>query len=534
MIDDAFFDYATRYLLIPGRKLSPLELPEAIGLAEPLPAALEGLFKLCDELGVSALVLSESETLLKQWNPYSGRWPLYTEGAFGAQLLNDHRWLQKIHEAGAKALHSALHELSHALWAAWGQLGLLSLLSPQERARFHLASEACAVLMSDLEGHEQLLSSGLLARYWPAAEAKSHAVAFSPVQALKEAGLASSQERAAWLFELYLQQQTELPQLSAHEGRRVEALAFLIEEASYAEKAELTVTPAWLRSYWERPEIEGYLRDFVPPRPLTLPQLEEPITSVEGCVAHWRELTLGAAQLSIAQRAYLRARLSTQRVALKVCELMGLFESYRLIISDELRAEALSLIHTTRASLLQRFEERLAQPLAELERAQSEALCDEAERALRELVSELSSRCGPCLCLEHPHLDRVAFTEHAPALSLSARELLAAGEGPRESGLLLMALRLVRDESKLYLKSHAEQRSASPRLSERLERAERRYHEAHRLLGALELEGSEALRAEVESWLNELRLRRELWLPYPLELSASCPFIDPLVGFRYQ
>ena len=531
MIDEAFFEYATRYMLVPGRRVNNLELIESIGLDEALPPKLAGLLELSDDLGIDALVLTDSEPLLKQWNPFSGRWPLYTDGAFGAQLLSDHRWLQRAHEAGAKALYSALHEVTHTLWASWGQLGLLSLLPRQERARFHLASEACAVLMSDLEGHGQLLESGLLERYWPAGEARSHAVSFSPVAPLKDAGLDRS-TRASWLFELYLKGRRDLPRLPEHEGHRVEALAFLIEEASYAEKAALTVTPAWLRSYWERPELEGYLRDFVPAHPLELPHLPEPITSVEGCVEQWEALTLGATALEPNQRAYLKARLSLQRVALKVCELEGALESYRLILEEQAQREAHQLVFAQRERLLARLHASLYQPLGKMSEAESEERVAEVDSELKQLEVALQARCDGVLCLEHPHLDRLSYTEHATPLKLSPREQQAREEGPREVAELMSAVGIVRGESKLFFQHHREAKASA--YQEQSKRAEERYHEAQSLIGRLELSDSRELRAEVEGWLSDVQRTRSLWLPYPLQLTSACPFVDPLVGFRYQ
>jgi len=531
MIDEAFFEYATRYMLVPGRRVNNAELIESIGLDEPLPPQLAGLFELSDDLGIDALVLTDSEPLLKQWNPFSGRWPLYTEGAFGAQLLSDHRWLQRSHEAGAKALHSALHEVTHTLWASWGQLGLLNLLPRQERARFHLASEACAVLMSDLEGHAQLLNSGLLERYWPASTVQSHAVAFSPVAPLRSSGL-DRESRASWLFELYLKERRDLPGLPEHEGHRIEALAFLIEEASYAEKAEHTMTPAWLRSYWERPELEAYLRDFVPPHPLELPHLSEPITSVEGCVAQWEALTVGATALGPTQRAYLKARLSLQRVALKVCELEGALESYRLIMGERAQLEASQLVTAQRAQLLSRLHSSLTAPIGHMSEAEAEERVAEVQGELKSLEATLQERCGGLLCFEHPHLDRLSYTEHATPLRLSPHERLERGEAPRELTALMSALHLARGESKLFFQHHREAKESA--YQDQSQRAEARFYEAQSLIGRLELSDSSELRAEVERWLSDVQRTRSLWLPYPLQLMSACPFVDPLVGFRYQ
>lgn len=529
MIEETFFEYATRYLLVPGRRIQAHELIESIGLSEALPKDIQAMFHLSDTLGIDALVLTDSDPLLKQWNPFSGRWSLCTEGAFGVQLLNDHRWLQKMHEAGSKALHHALHEITHSLWAVWGQCGLLSLLSKQEQLRFHLAAEACAVLMSDLEGHAHLLDSGLLDRYWPASRSKCHAVGFSPIEALKATGL-DSETRAQWLFSIYLDHQRSLPTLPTHPGHRVEALAFLIEEANYADKAELMVTPSWLRSYWGRPEIEDYLRDFVPPHPLKFPYMKAEISTVDACIEHWRALTLGASALSVKERAYLKARLSIQRVALKICELQGVFESYRLVLNEPERAQAKHLLFQQRQEVLELFTQRYFSPLGRMNEEDAQDSVDVHHRLLKQLEARLIDLCGSTLSLTHPHLDRLAYAEHTPLLTLSTKER-SENHTVREMSELVGALHLVKSESKSFLLCHKEEPNVSHQI---LAQAERRYLEASMHLMQLEIKDPQTLRLDIETWLMELQKTRELWLAYPLKLMSVCPFVDPLIGFRFQ
>ena len=532
MIDEAFVEYATRYTLIPGQTLSTQQALMSAGLDEPLPAPLQGMIELADALGHHAVVLPD-EPLLKQWNPYTGRWPLYSEGLLGAQVLSDHRWLQRVHEAGVKVVYSALHEVTHGLWAALSQLGLLSLLAPYERARFHQASEACAVLISDLEGPERLCESGFFERFWPAGASRSHAVQFSPPQALAEAGL-DQEGRAQWLFKLYLSLDAPLPQRPQRLGQRAEALAFLIEEANYAEKATLGATATWSRRYWGRAEIERYLELFVPAAPLLLPHLSEPITSVEGCASAWRQLTLELPNaLEASQVSYLAARLSLQRTALKVCELEGAVQSTRLrlnpLSSPTALIEATAALEDARNTLNAELLRDLSDPIGVMSEQEREARISDHQGLLSTLQAVLSERLGPCLTFTHPLYDQLPFRELLSPLTPPQ------GAPPRDAYELTGILKLLCDEATQLITYLSMGALGEGRASE-ADAARALFKEAHRLIGELSLaqgaEASQAL-ADVEEFLMAVKRQRALSLPYPLAWMSACSIVEPLIGFRY-
>ena len=212
--------------------------------------------------------------------------------------------------------------------------------------------------------------------------------------------------------------------------------------------------------------------------------------------------------------------------------LLHLVQSYRLSLPEPLSAEARGVIRATRDELLAGFQAHLLSPQGALSEPVAGECVEEPRARLKALEEGLVERCGESLCLDHPWLDRLPYVEHTPPLRLSARERLERGEEPRGQAELLSALRQVKAESRLFIK-HSEG-ALCVGYEARLLRARERYEEAHRLIGALELQDGEGARAEVESWLTALQAARELWLPYPLSLTSACPFVDPQVGFRYQ
>ena len=220
MIEDAFQEYALRYLLVPGQRSLPSDVLKSAGVPQPLPVELEQLIKTGDLLNQLGVVITDADPLLRQWNPYSGVWALHTTHPFGAQLNEDHRWIVKGFEAGVRCLYDTIHEVTHGVLASLGQMGLLTRLGSGDINRFHAMSEAVAVLIGDVEGHDLLRESGYLRDYWPPSVYRSHAIALSPSEALRAAGAISTQElgelsrtasrtasdrredRAQWLFKL--------------------------------------------------------------------------------------------------------------------------------------------------------------------------------------------------------------------------------------------------------------------------------------------------------------------------------------------
>lgn len=546
--DTAFQEYALRFLLVPGQRLRSSEVPGAAGLpvgeGEGLPSPLRALLARADDLGHDPLVISGADPLLAQWSPYAGAWPLYVEGAFGARLLDDHRWVQRAHEAGARALYDALHEATHGAWAAVGLMGVIGGVSLEGLDRFHALSEAAAVLVGDLEGPERLAGSGLWGRHWPASASRSHAVGFSPPAALAAAGLSDPDERARWLFEVYADHRRDLPTLPEDPGLRAEALAFLVEEGSYAEKVASAVGPAWSRAYWARPELMAFRADFVPPTPVQLPHLREPLLTPDDCARAWRALTLEPWDLPPLALNHLRARLSLQRRALKVCELESALSSYRVVpVGAEGMGgieEGLRLLSASREALLSELHASLLSPEgARSDEGLSETLARHEAEA-RALAEGLCGLLGEVITFEHPHLDRLPFRELATPLT----ERAGALDAPRDALTLGAALTLARDEARLYCQ-HLDAAPAQDKAKAKAEveaegeqglydLAERVYLEAHMLLGALELSPTPARRAEAEGWLSGLERSRQLWLPYPTRWLYERPFVEPLVGFRFR
>ena len=524
MDQDSFIEYAMRYLLVPGQQVSAQGAIQSVGYLDPLPPELQRLLERSDLLGHRGLVITESDPLMIQWNPFSGCTPIYTEGAFGVGLIANHRWMQGMHEAAVKVLYHVIHESVHAVWAAWGLQGLLSMIPTHKRADFHAMSEACAVLIGDLEAHQLLRDFGTFKRFWPSGDHQSHAVSFSALKALEAAGLGAGQ-RAEWLLSVYLDQVRSLPQRPDDPGLSAEALAFLIEESSYAEKIDLNTTPYWLRYYWDRPEIEAFMRDFVPAAPLILPGIPEPISTVDDCRKYWREILLGELTLGSGELAYQRARLSLQRAALRVAELSGVFESYRLCASQAIRDESIQLCASLRTELLACFQSLFSAPRGSLEEEVSRAHIDQAEAHLLKLQTDLMERLGPTLLLEHPHLDELPFRDVAPPLHDRATD------EPRAPSELRALLTLISEEAH---GTHLNIKRAPQYYSEIYQRNQETYLEAHRLLGALALDDSADTCRLITDELRALKRRRALWLSFPLEWITACPFIDPLIGFRYR
>jgi hypothetical protein len=528
MIEEAFHEYALNYLIIPDQRYLPSKCLEVAGLPPSLPTEIQHLITFGDQLCHEGVVVTDADPILKQWNPYTGAWPLHTSHHFGAQLNEDHRWLIKGFEAGTRCLYDTIHEVTHGVMASLGLMGLLTRTPPAERHRFHVAGEAMAVLLGDIEAHDVLRSSGYLDAYWPPSAQRSHAVALSPPAALEASGL-NKKNRSRWLFDLYLEGRADLPSLPRDPPLRAQAFAFLIEEHSYASKVEFTVGPSWSRGYWSRPELIAFLRDFVPPHEVHLPHLDAPLTSIEDCLIHWRALTLDASPLPDAlQRAHI-VRLTLQRVALKVCELQGVFESYRYRGEEPQRSEASALLSSCRADLLRRFQELFTLSGT----APSMELIDWAKALLDRCVDRLSALFGSTLSLDHPHLDRIPYTEIAPPLTLPAH-LIKAGES-RTPAEVLATLRLVRDEARSSYRHLQDQASIDERAAQDRARAEQLYEVASHHASRLDLELYDPLRQRhAEAWLAEVQRERTLTLPLVFEWTKTHPFIDPLVGFRYQ
>ena len=542
MIDDALDEFAAQYVLIPGQRLSVQESLSAIGFHAPLPHALDQLIKSTDQLGHHSLVLTERDPLLVQWNPFMGVTPLLTEFALGVAGFSDHRWLQSIHESGIKALFHQIHESVHAQWAAFGLSGGLSLCSQSHRALFHSLAEACAVYIGDIEAPELLRREEVFKDYWPAGAYRSHAIAFCPLEALAESGLIA-EKRAEWLMNLYLSGERTFPKLPNERGLRAEALAFLIEEGSYADKIDLTTTPQWLRYYWDRPEIEAFMKDFVrsvSPIRLSLAHHKE-ISTTEDLREQWRVISYGE-WFDPDRENYLKSRLMIQRYALKVAELIGVFKSYRLPIDPTLSQTALKLLNHTRDQLLSCLLSHCADsPLsdeitpAQLMSFDAQAVTEQVSEFMCSLIEGLIELCGPILIIDHPLLDGIPFGDHSAIQHLIKLEETEIGER-------LKLLKLIRSECRSSITQLVGEQSINPAihnyLQEILEQSRAIFRRAQRLIGEINIESNldslKILSSECDLFFEELIDHRNLHLCYPLSWVQAAPFIDPLIGFRYR
>ena len=523
MIDAHFLEYALRYLLVPGQALSAHEVLDNVGLPRPLPPTVHALLDQSDALQHTHLILTETDPVMMQWNPFSGSTPLYTKGALGTQLLGSHRWLQEIHEGSTKVLYHVIHECVHAIWAAYALQGLLTYLPYHERSRFHAFVEANAVLVGDIEAHQCLLDHGYFDHFWPSSIEQTHAASFSTLRSLEAAKLIK-ETRAQWLFDVYLGDQRSLPHIPDHTGLRAEAFAFLHEEVSYADKISTYTNPNWTRYYWDREEIESFLEDFVPPSSLSHPDLPTPVSTLDECIQHWSTLLLRPMTQSDGEQAYQRLRLTLQRFALKICELIGVYTSYRLHLSDDDRHASLEVVRSSREKLLSLFRQYFISPTGVLTPEQEGTLADQLKTQREVFMLQLQEICGPVLLLDHPHLDQLPFQDIAPPLQCHTKE------GTRSDGELNEVLRLVCRESKAVY----QHLKGSSRYQKEQTSAERVYTEACAFEAVLSLEPHSTQTEQIEAWLYSLKQQRILWLPLPLTWLSHCPFIDPLIGFRYR
>ena len=525
MHQDAFIEFAVRYLLIPGQLTSATESIKALGIDIPLPKLIESLLHLTDALGHRGLVLTESDALLVQWNPFSGMTPIITTHAMGSAGFDDHRWLQGMHASSVKVLYDQIHESVHAIWAAFGLCGGLSIIPRQQRGKFHNLAEANAVYIGDIEAHEALLDAGFFKSFWPSGAMRSHAVAFSALKGLKAVGL-EGDKRADWLLKVYLDGESSLPSLPDTRSLRAEMLSFLIEETSYAEKIDLITTPNWMRYYWGRPEIDDFVKDFVPPTTFKLPDGSS-LNTLTSLRSHWRSILQGTGWFHEDDVHFIRARLHIQRSALKVCELLSVFYSYRLQLAPEAITNAQRITQETRDQLLSLFlndvRELTPSSHGAFTEERSIEVIDEVDQILANLQAKLLEVCGSCLILSHPYIDGLPFGE-------SISSLKNPDQFPRDVGELIQCFTTICEEHK----SMINQLKGQPTFTDELHRCHEGYLAAHQWLGRLNIDDQTDTLLEAQAFLDQLLKSRALWLVYPLSWMTVAPFIDPLIGFRYR
>ena len=516
MHQDAFIDYAARYLLIPGQCSTAQEIIDAVGIDSDLPKVLCDLIEFTDHLKHKNLVLTESDSLLVQWNPFSGMTPIISEHAFGVGAFDDHRWLQSMHNSGVKVLYDLIHECVHAIWAAFGLCGGLKLIPIHKHNLFHTLAEACAVYMSDIEGHEALIKSKFFKDFWPSGEHRSHAISFSALQSLEASGIDST-ARADWLFSIYLDGERSLPSIPDSTGLKAEALAFLIEESNYSEKIDLYTTPQWLRYYWGREEILEYISDFIPEPSFILADGKK-LETFEDLRQSWREILSGESWFNQDDQLMMDCRLTVQRKALKVCELISVFSSHRLKLNMAQKEHALVLLRATRTQLLNLFNQLITEP-----KSAKPTLVEKVESITADLIHSLRELSGSILVITHPYLDAIPFADACPELKHDEKLT-------RDLAEIIRCYTLICNESL----SAFRQLKGESDYTDLKDDCESIYLAAQAWIAKLNLDHNEEILLQAQQDLNTLVSDRKLPLVYPINWLSAAPFIEPLIGFRYR
>jgi hypothetical protein len=551
MLDLSFHEYALRYMLIPGQNCTTQDVMQAVSLPTDLPLPLKHLFQCADQIDYRHIVINEEDPILKQWNPYSGAAPLMNAHHLASQLNEDHRWLIQSFEKSTTVLYHLLHESAHGMMAMIGQMGLLSLLNPSEQMRFHCLSEACAILVSDLIGHAYLRSESYFERFWPSSTGRTHAVQLSPLEALHHAGITftpmidsqswqqvqskfhdsstmsqlditSRQMVDKWLFNLYLHHQHELPLLPLKEPLRAVALAFLYEESSYANKIASTVNPAWYKHYWSRTAIQRYLQDFIPACPVQIPHSTIVLKSIEDCQKHWLACTLNFPLLTESESSYVQMRLTVQRRALKCCELIDTIQSHRVLADSFDLKQALTLLQSFRQTLKRSFDQSTIQPFSQIKSSIAEEFLAEIDSKWLELLEHIATILSPCITMVHPYMEHINFMENLPVFKPNLHY-----EPHEIHGIL----NFICKESKASYQHRAIFDAHDPLRAQMQET----YEWSYEMLGQLNLSGmNDHLQKKINQELTALYKHRRLYLSYPLHWAHHAPFVEPLVGFRYQ
>ena len=100
-----------------------------------------------------------------------------------------------------------------------------------------------------------------------------------------------------------------------------------------------------------------------------------------------------------------------------------------------------------------------------------------------------------------------------------------------ESHELHGMLNFICQESKTFYKEH----HASQALGAMGQMMREHYEWSYTTLGQIELLGvTDDISQEIYSRFNQLYQQRNFYLFYPLHWAYHAPFVDPLVGFRYQ
>jgi hypothetical protein len=513
-IDEAVNEYGFRYMVMDGRSYAPGALFRSAGLPHPLPHPVNRLVASGDFWNERAIPIPRSAGFERQWNPYSGTW--YVASALPDP--KDHRFLSKHFERATELLFMATHELVHANIASVLLGGLLGRLDLAGLEALHQVCEAVAVLVGDLEVPAALEASGYLARFWPPATQFTHANDLNPVAALRAAGLASSEDRAAWIRHLYLEGGTDLPILPIAFADRAVSLSMLFEEHAYATRMAREVLPAW-RAYWAAPELRSFIREFVPPSASVTFDGEGRTILIEDAASvfqHWRPLSIDWCPPPPEQAPYLRARVEIQRVGLRVAELLKAVRSPRWLATDEHRLHATARIDRAWREALALFHPLRAN-LGSMTRDEGEDRIREARAVLTSLREDVWNLAGKdAWHFVHPAVTGESMDDRPAAARLPNHATASPGD-------LCEIAQLIDVEAAAYHLSTGDEDAAVL--------AADAHGLAVRLAGPAPREEDVALaRAFVRDVVDSRRLKHA----YPLAWIDERPFVEPSVGFRFS
>ena len=146
-----------------------------------------------------------------------------------------------------------------------------------------------------------------------------------------------------------------------------------------------------------------YITDFIP-EPNFILDSGKKLETFDDLRQSWREILSGASWYNHDDQLMMTYRLTVQRKALKVCELISVFSSHRLKLNTAQKEEALVLLRTTRTHLLNHFNQLMTQP----EIAKT-TLIEEVESITADLIHGLRELSGSILVITHPYLDAIPF-----------------------------------------------------------------------------------------------------------------------------
>jgi hypothetical protein len=429
----------------------------------------------------------------------------------------DHRFLIRQFESAANLAFVAAHELVHANIASLALGGLLGSVDEDGLNELHKVAEGIAVLVGDLELPELFQDSEYLAQFWPPATQTTHGNSLNPVGAFHAAGLPSSDDRAAWVRDLYLEAGEHLPSVPQGFADRAVSLSMLYEEQRYARKVRDKVLPSWA-AYWRSPELRAFVEHFVPAAPTIIFRAEgEPveIRRPEEFFDHWRAVSLDWSPPPDDVGNYWRARIETQRVALRFAELLRAVRSRRWLPFEGEDGRTQRAIARAWEETVRLFEP-LRPPLGRMTAEESAERVASVVRLLSGLRADLVAMAGDGVWrFTHPALTGEAMDDRPAANSFSRYETASADE-------LAQLTKFLDSEATDYYQMTGDTDAAALAAAA---------HGHSILLGTAPAEAQvNGARDLVRSVVSSHRLKQA----FPLEWIDGRPFAEPCTGFRFS